>query len=386
MTPPDDPPPPPDDDQFDYFPDDEDDDPVVLPRPMFVPTWSGEVKPAERDVRWVWDGYLAEKNITVLTSQAKTGKTTLLSTLLAHRLAGGTFAGRALRPGRSAVVCEEDQEHWELRRRTLDFGNDVAFFFRPIQGRKPTMSEWLGLLDSVGRLGLSDVGVDLAIFDPLAAFLPGRCENNADLMMEALLPLERLQKWGMAVALLHHPRKGRTLAGQAARGSGALLGHADIVVEMHPYSADDADRRRVLRAWSHHPATPRQLVIEWAADGTDYLARGTLTDEEFREHWLELLPYFASAPSKLTRRELRNLLPTGRGAPTDRTLWRWLERAVAAGLLLREGSGHKTTPFRYWLPEREAEWMKDPLYLLAKIDEEARAKVERLTRRPPGGE
>jgi hypothetical protein len=31
---------------------------------------------------------------------------------------------------------------------------------------------------------------------------------------------------GVAVLLLHHPKKGEVLAGQAARGSGALCAHA----------------------------------------------------------------------------------------------------------------------------------------------------------------
>jgi hypothetical protein len=366
----------------DWPPDEEDDGP---PEPRYSPVWSGDMRPAAADVPWLWDGYLAPSNITLLTSQWKTGKTTLLGVLLARRAAGGTLAGRALKPGRTAVVCEEDAGHWEQRRRTLDFGNDVAFFCRPFEGHKPIMREWQGLINSIALLS-RDRPIDLAVFDPLAPFLPGRSENHAELMLEALMPLDHLLSHGIAVLLLHHPRKGRALDGQAARGSGALLGHADIVVEMHPYpGAGEADRRRVLRAQSRYPATPRQLVIEWSADGTDYLARGTAADEEFRQHWLELMPYLASAPDKLTRRELRALLPLGRGAPTDRTLWRWLERAVAEGLLLREGTGHRDEQFRYWLPGREAAWMRDPLYRLKKLDEEALAALHRQTLRPPAG-
>jgi hypothetical protein len=124
------------------------------------------------------------------------------------------------------------------------------------------------------------------------------------------------------------------------------------------------------------------LVIELTADGTDYLSRGQSHDEEFREHWLQLLPLFESAPGKLTRRQLRTCLPVGRGAPSDLTLYRWLERAVAEGLLSRDGTGHCMSPFRYWLPAREAEWLKEPLYQLIQEDEEMRAKLEQLLHRP----
>jgi hypothetical protein len=272
------------------------------------------------------------------------------------------------------VICEEHEGHWEQRRRTLDFGNDVAFFCQPMPGRRPSKTDWLDLINSVAVLR----GIDLAVVDPLASFLPGHAEQSADLLLDALMPLERWQAAGMAVLLLHHPRKGVVLAGQAARGSGALSHHVDILIEMRPYGrATDSDRRRVLQSWSRFPATPRQLVIEWSADGTDYEARGPVADEEFHEHWRELAGFFASAPGKLTRQEVRALWPGGRGAPSEVTLWRWLERAVAENLLLRDGTGHRGKPYRYWLPEREVEWMRDPLYRLAKQDEEMLAGLER---------
>jgi hypothetical protein len=105
--------------------------------------------------------------------------------------------------------------------------------------------------------------VDLAVIDPLASFLPGRGENHAGLMLEALQPLQRLTARGMAVLLLHHPKKGPTREGQAARGSGALNAHADISLEMFPYaSLAEEERRRVLVGYSRFEETPRRRLIE----------------------------------------------------------------------------------------------------------------------------
>jgi hypothetical protein len=36
---------------------------------------------------------------------------------------------------------------------------------------------------------------------------------------------------------------------------------------------------------------------------------------------------------------------------------------VARGFVLHDGSGRKSSPFRYWLPEKEAQWLQDPLYV-----------------------
>ena len=82
------------------------------------------------------------------------------------------------------------------------------------------------------------------VIDPLAVFLPGNCENLAGVMTECLLPLRELTDRGVAVLLLHHPRKGKTRAGQAARGSGALASYVDILIEMHWYASPESDDRR----------------------------------------------------------------------------------------------------------------------------------------------
>jgi hypothetical protein len=349
-------------------------------QPDFQSFWSRELESDPGDIAWLWDSYLAPGKVTLLTSQWKSGKTTLVSVLLSRRAAGGNLAGRALRPGRTAVVCEEDRDHWAQRRRRLDFGDGVAFFCHPIECRKPTADEWLRLIDSVARL--ADDGVDLAVIDPLASFLPGD-ENNNDSMMDRLMALGRLRSLGMAVLILHHPKKGLTVDGQAARGAGSLPSYVDINIEMRYFrSADDGDRRRVLRSWSRFPATPPQLVIEWTTDGGDYLARGMAADEDFREHWEELAAFFASAPDKLTRRELRALWPIGRGAPSEHTLWRWLKRAVAENLLRCEGTGHRNAPFRYWTAARETEWMNDPMKRFEWEREALNAELERLRTAP----
>ena len=93
----------------------------------------------------------------------------------------------------------------------------------------------------------------------------------------------------MAVLLLHHPKKGCTLDGQAARGSGGLVGAVDVSLEMHTFKrARDGDRRRIVYGYSRHEATPRNHIIELTADGTDYRSLGTLADQEFEETWERL--------------------------------------------------------------------------------------------------
>ena len=102
---------------------------------------------------WLWHGYLAGGSVTLLTSQWKTGKTTLLSVLLARMAAGGELAGRAVRAAHAAVVSEEDEGHWAARHARLGdsartWGSCAG---RSAGGRRPTGGRpWSGRWSSCG--------------------------------------------------------------------------------------------------------------------------------------------------------------------------------------------------------------------------------------------
>ena len=327
--------------------------------PVFTTLWPDDLsRAADAAPRWLSHGYLAPGNVTLLTGQWKCGKTTLLAALLSRLGTVGTLAGLPLAVGKAVVVTEESAQHWHRRGEQFRFGRHLCWLCRPFRS-KPRPAEWLALIDHLGCLH-ADHGLDLVVIDPLASFLPGRSENDASLMLESLLPLQRLTARGVAVLVAHHPSKKAAPAGQRARGSGAMSGHADILIEVDWHAAPtEADRRRRLVAFSRHAETPRQLVIELSADGTDYRSLGTVAELEFEERWRQLRPILEGATSKLTRRALLARWPRDERHPDPVTLWRWLDRAVAQGLLLRDGTGRKSDPFRFWLPEKDEAFSND---------------------------
>jgi hypothetical protein len=349
----------------------------LFPDPLFLPDLQ---KTAAPDIAWLWQGYLAPGNVTLLTSQWKTGKTTLVSILLHHMKTGGPVAGLPVAPAKILVLSEESPEHWLQRSRNFDYTTHVAWFCRPFDG-KPTAAQWLQFLDHILTLH-QHLGLQLLVIDPLATFLPGRNENNAGVMMECLAPLQKLTRAGLAVLLLHHPRKDAAPDGRSARGSGALTGFADILIEMHWVgSPSDTDRRRSLLSWSRHPATPRQLVIELDPDATNYTSLGDLPTFAAGVGQLNLHDILADAPRKLTRQEILDLWPARPHRPDEATIRRWLDKAVQTGSVSCSGTGRKADPFRYWLPGSEANWKLDFLTRLQmKEEEEMRRLMESLNR------
>ena len=192
---------------------------------------------------WLWHGLLRSGEITLLTSFWKTGKSTLVAGLARALADGSEFLGRAVRKGTVSVLSEEGPGQWRERVAQRPIGGHATLAYRCTVGR-PTEEEWTGTIGALlaGR-------PDLVVVDTLSAFLPGHCESDAVSMLHHLEPLRRFCGTGAAVLLLHHPRKRRAEAGHAARGSGALTGFVETILELHPCGPHHPSRR-VIRAQS----------------------------------------------------------------------------------------------------------------------------------------
>ncbi len=195
-------------------------DPLSAPPPLCWGLASLRTGASETQLRWLWQGYLTPGAVTLLTSQWKTGKTTLLSVLLSRMKTGGVLAGLTVTAGRAVVLSEESSEQWLLRGRHLDLENHVGWYCRPFRGR-PSPHQWQALLDRVANES-AERDISLLVVDPLASFFPGKSENAAAAMLDALTPLQRLAACGLSVLVLHHPSKKDHGDGPSGRGSGAL--------------------------------------------------------------------------------------------------------------------------------------------------------------------
>ena len=298
--------------------------------------------------RWLWDGFLMPGDLTLLTSQWKTGKTTLLAGLLQCLGTGEPFLNRPTRPARAWVLSEESESHWAERLRIMPIGSHARLLSRPFRGR-PTPDDWRDLID--GAVEEAAAGrLDLVVVDPLASFLPGRCESDAASLLEALRPLHRLTAAGMAVLLLHHPRKKKSEAGCSARGSGALLGFVDTSVELTRYSTMESDGyRRLLVTQSRRLDGPDRLAYEWAPATGGFAVTADPRERQFEENWLMVYAILERHTAALTYKEIAEYWPDDTAKPGMSTLYNWLNLAAARKLVQKEGRGTKSEPWRYSL-------------------------------------
>jgi AAA domain len=313
-----------------------------------------EAGPAPADP-WLWDGCVARGRLTLLTSLWKAGKTTLLTGLLQRLGRGEPFLGRACEPARALVVSEEPQDLWAGRLRAMPVGPHARPMSRPFRGR-PSPAGWQALVDHAASLRASGQ-LDLLVVDPLASFLPGRSESDPGTLLEMLHPLQWLAAAGAGVIVLHHPRRAASDEGSAARGSGALLGLVDIILELHRAGRLASDRcRRRLVGLSRHLRTPERLDYEWDPATGAFRELGDPLVQRFRDNWPHVRGILQKRRGTATHHELLADWPADLEKPPASLLYEWLNRATEEKLVRRPGKGTRDDPYRYRLPNADDEY------------------------------
>lgn len=313
-----------------------------------APVPASALKIGDPNGDWFWHGYFGRHTTTLLSSLWKVGKTTLISHLLKTLETGGTFCGRAVRPTRVLYVSEEPESMWARRRDKIGFRDHVHFQIRPFRTR-PTQADWLALIAHL-REHIIKGDFGLVFFDPLTTLWPVEKENEAGPVADALMPLSQLtEKAG--VVLSHHFRKSDGSEATGARGSGALPGFVDTILEMRRYAPQDRkDRRRVISGYGRFEETPDELVIELTESG--YISHGDKQEVkrlDISEVIARVLPPDApgwtwQAVKEALDRELGDHGP----GPTSTKLLEILNEGACESRWYRAGEGVRNDPFRFW--------------------------------------
>jgi hypothetical protein len=294
-------------------------------------------------VPWIWDGLVAEDAVTLLSAPEKTGKTTLLSLLLDRRREGGQLLGRTVRPGRTILCSEENDNLWALRQPPLDFGPQLEFH-RPLGGN-PSPRRWRRFIDHL--LDLGEDFFDLLVIDTVMSFLPA-AQNNPVSLRKALHELRVVAGRPAGVLLLHQACAARS----RSRARGPLTAFADVLIDMQVPPGNRFARLRHFHGVGRYPGTLQHVAAELSPEGTDYLVLADGPPEAALAPALEtLVQLLRQGPAPLTRQEILARWPEGEPPPRADSLWRCLTRGCESGLLVRTGAGNKAEAFRYGLAQ-----------------------------------
>jgi hypothetical protein len=309
-----------------------------VPIPDLIGTGSG--------VAWLWEGLLAKGRITLLSAQAKAGKTTLLALLIREMASGGHLLGCEVQPGRVLVISEEAPDEWILRREQHEIGRHAYAVCLPFLG-KPTIAQWQQLLSET-LIVIGGERLDLIVFDTLSHLWPVLNENDNGEQQRAIMPARALTEAGACVLLVHHAGA----AGERVRGATELEGFVDQLAHMQlaePLKPDS--RARTLLVRGRLTGSPVKLRIELTPDGQDYqVIEGNLKPVR-SELWATMETLVPDQPPGWTLQDFRGGWPIGPRVPSAEAMRMLVHRYA------KKCGWNRTDerPPRYWKPRYTTE-------------------------------
>lgn len=319
-------------------------DPERARNESWTPIPASALRSEGGDVEWVWYGYAARRFVTLLTALWKAGKTTMLCHLL-HEIDDGGHLATDVARVKALVVSEEPASLWARRRDKHGFSDSIHFITMPFMSRpgQQKYEKFVRKLET--HVKREEYG--LVILDTLVNVSPCDNENDAAKMHSALMPLRQITEAGAALILVHHNRKGDGTEGQASRGSGALPGFVDIIVEFRRHEPENHDdTRRTLTTFSRFEETPKEVVLELREEG--YVVVGSKADAKQKDRFEIIEDILRVAEGSLTRDAI-HVAWTDRAVarPGKRTLDKDLKSGYETGMWDRSGEGVKGNPFTY---------------------------------------
>jgi hypothetical protein len=298
------------------------------------------------EVEFLLKGIIARGHLTLIVALAKCGKTTFLAHLLRALQDGTDFIGRKTEKCRTLYVTEESPALWLERRDALGLTDSLHMLCRPMHTR-PTQQDWVEFVGHIHEQAVQHK-CDLVFIDTIGNFAPWRDENAAAEVQAALTPLNRLYAANIAVVGVQHAGKADGGQGRAARGSSALVGAADVVIEIRRFSDDDNDdRRRVLTGYGRFDDVPSELVITLEPDGSGYTAQGdrkAMAAQELADVILDVLPVgMPGMTGDVVHEQMDKSTRPARGV-----VGKALKAGAKAGRWQSSGTGVKGDPWRFW--------------------------------------
>jgi hypothetical protein len=329
--------------------------------------------------RYILRGLIAPGELSLWWGAPKTGKSFVMLRLAYGLALGIGLWGRdATRACRVLYVAAEGEGGFAGRLLALrDTLGDAGGAFRYI-AQRATVGPPADDLADVIRAAL-DMGADLIVLDTLARTFGGGDENTAKDMGGFVESVDALRaETGAHVAVVHHGTK----EGGSSRGSGALVGAADLIVKV-ARGAEGEPNRAVVEAAKDDAdgaVLPFRLRVVELPPAPDGEARRTcIAEEADAEDGARNKPLPKTARDALGF--LRDLiltegesLPTGAGWPDARDIRgvpmaRWREECRTRGLSLAAEEADRDRVFRkaaQMLREARAVAMRDERVWLAR--------------------
>ncbi|WP_118841192.1 AAA family ATPase [Salinibacter ruber] len=219
-----------------------------------------------KEIDWLWDGYLAEGKLHLVTGQQGVGKTTILLDIAAKLTIGRTPTGQTVEPVNTIYVSAEDNAADTLKPRFEVAGGDAerCLFLDMAQSVEFSLPENIESL----RRSIKEESIRFCVIDPLFAVLSRDYSKNSEQDMRAVLSEIRdvAESTNCTILLVRHPNKKED---QKAinRGGGSVGISAQARLE-YTIGTHPENRKKRVMAWTKnnisHKSQWQSLTCEFS--------------------------------------------------------------------------------------------------------------------------
>jgi hypothetical protein len=239
-------------------------------------TWTREPPPR----RWLVEGWLPRREVTLLNGKGGVGKSLLLQQLMASAAAGLPWLGLPCEPGAAlAMMCEDDAEELERRQRDIlrhlgigpsDLGDRLNFWPRrghlnalfevDASGQPRRTALFEELLDLCRWKRPSIIGLDTA------AHVYGGDENNRNQVTAFVCGVGQAlaDEFDAAVVICQHPSRSGEAEGSGRSGSTGWEGSVRSRLYLRP-TQDGAEERLLTTEKANYGPKGKNIVLKWSA-------------------------------------------------------------------------------------------------------------------------
>jgi hypothetical protein len=283
---------------------------------------------------WYWRGFIIPKGFTLFSAYPKVGKTTMIFHMLRSLMNEEGFLDRETRRVPILYISEEADTLLAARADYMGFLDEWPIGWLT---KEPGLT-WERVITHMKRWVFLYPEGCIIFVDTLARFWNCESENDATQVDHALNPvLDVVRNSNAAFVGIHHNRKGGGGGGTAVRGSTALTGGVDIIMELTRIGQYDHSNVRRLNCESRYSETPSALQLR--------LNNGVYEAEDMEA--IELEPTIIAMLQTMEGITIADM--AGLNGTPETTLRRIIVGMIQRGIVLREGTGTSRSPHRYSL-------------------------------------
>lgn len=314
-----------------------------------IPWRTAADTPTYQQTEWLVKGLVPKGAIINLNAKIKGGKTAFALAMCRAVIEGRPFLGEPTTKTNVVYLSEQSPSSFDKQIALAGLRGLTGFSYlrlADISGLEwPTIAE-------IAAQRCKDTAAGLLVVDTLSQFcgVRGDSENDAGPAHEAMLPLQKIGADGISNLNLRHGRKSGGEVEDAARGSSAFDGAADLILSLRKPDGNGPSNRRLLKSSGRYQGeTHDDLLIEMV-DGV-YNSIGTQEEtviSDAKETVLTLAP--TSEADAVTIAELADSTKISKV-----TVQRACDDLVRSGVLQRSGKGKRGSPYKHWAEKNRIE-------------------------------